>query len=938
MTPLRGRDAELARLEAVASAALEGAGGVVVVKGAAGVGKSRLLTEAGRQARAAGLLVVSGGADELDQVTSWGMLLRALSSSDPPVMTLAHLESVRDLTDQRLAVLDRMRAALEHAAASRPLLVVLDDLQWADPASLLALGSLPIALFSYPVGWLLARRPLPANPALDRALERLDRSGAVRLHLGPLRATDALALARDARPMGTDADLEQLIADAEGNPFYILQLLKAAEPQANGHPGSTVPVSARTAIAQHLRLLSDDARRFLQIGSVLGREFTVAEVTAMMDQPASDLAGAIDEALRAEMLAETPAGLAFRHDLLREAAYDSLPASARLALHRDAGEALRRTGAPVARIAAQLAIGARPGDVAAAITIGRAVTELAPSSPNAAADLAVRALELIGDRDEHGLELTRSAALALGLAGRVAEAREVGERYLAIHRLPADAEADLQVVLRKPWVIDCMEAYPAPLPAFLLADPAVDPAVAATLTALDQMPGIWDGRGEEADRVLADAMRVVIAAGHAPEFEVVAQLRVRNSLIRGRLAEALARAEAAMGAARLLAGPHTPGLYEEMIVSALTASDRISDALAAMRPALASANAAGRAALVFRYRRLRAAMLLSQGRLDDADAEARSVIDLPAELGYPNRVALPLAVIVETALRRGNVAEAEAMLARYAAGARGLLPDLLWARALLADARGDVAAAARALEPVRALQAAGNFFFANYLHHRLPQLVRIARGAGQDKSARAFAAAAATYARQNPEVTALAAAAAQARALVEGDTGLLREAVERAAASEDRLLEAAAREDLGQVIAGREEAAGQLGAAYDFYLRIGAHRDVARVRAALRAAGVRKPRSIPAGPRSSWASLTGAEEAVVDLVANGMTNREAASELFLAPDTINTHLRHAFGKLGIRSRVELARLAAERTGLGLRRFQRGPGLPAGDEQADELDP
>ena len=908
MTPLRGREAELTSLDELAAAAGGGAGGVIVVEGAAGIGKSRLLAEAGKHAAAAGLLVAAGGADELDQVTSWGVLLRALSASAAPIINSADLDSLRDLTDQRLAVVDRMRAALEQAAATRPVLVVLDDLQWADPASLLALGSLPAALFSYPVGWLLALRPLPVSPALDRALKRLEKAGAVRLHLAPLSAADALALARDADLPGTAADLEQLIADAEGNPFYILQLLKAAGPERRGR--DTVPASARTAIARHLRLLSEDARRLLQVASVLGREFTVTEVAAMTVQPAGRLTAAVEEALRAEMLARIPAGLAFRHDLLRQAAYESLPVSARLALHRAAAEALRRTGAPVVRVAGQLIIGARPGDAAAAAAIGRAATELAPSSPNAAADLAVRALALVREQDERRAELVQSAVYALGLAGRITEAREVGERYLAGHRPPAAVEAELQLQLRKPWVIDCMESYPVPLPGHLRADPAIDPGVAATLTALDQMPAIWDGHGEEADRALAGAMRIVIEGGRAAEFAVVAQLRVLNSLIRGHLGEALALAEGALETARSLEGPRSPGLYEEMIVSALTASDRIPDALATMRPALAAANAAGRAALIFRCRRLRAVMLLSQGQLDDADAEARSVIDLPVELGYPNRVALPLSVIVETALRRGNAAEADAVFAHYAAGARGVLPDLLWAAALVADARGDAAAAARALEPVRALLAAGNYFFANYQHHRLPQLVRIARGAGREESAAAFAAAAAAHAGQNPQVNALAAAAAHARALIDGDVGLLREAVERATASEDRLLEAAAREDLGRSLTVRPEAIRQLEAAYDFYLRIGAHRDLARVRSALRALGIRKSQGSIAEQQRGWASLTRAEQAVADLVANGLTNREAASELFLSPDTINTHLRHAFTKLGIRSRAELARLAA----------------------------
>jgi DNA-binding CsgD family transcriptional regulator len=103
-----------------------------------------------------------------------------------------------------------------------------------------------------------------------------------------------------------------------------------------------------------------------------------------------------------------------------------------------------------------------------------------------------------------------------------------------------------------------------------------------------------------------------------------------------------------------------------------------------------------------------------------------------------------------------------------------------------------------------------------------------------------------------------------------------------------------------------------LNAAYEFYVWAGANRDAARVSAALRMLGVRKRRGSVAKPDQGWASLSRSELAVVDLVAQGMTNREAASELFLSPDTINTHLRHAFIKLGIRSRVELARLAAGR--------------------------
>ena len=242
MTPLRGRETELARLGELTDSLRAGAGGVVVVEGAAGIGKSRLLAEARSRATAGGLLVAAGGADELDQVTPWAPLLGALGSSEPPVLASGELGSLRSLSDQRLAVIERMQAALERAASSRPVLIILDDLQWADTATLLALGSLPPSLFSYPVGWLLALRPLPASAALDGLLDRLAEAGAARLHLGPLPMADAVVLARDTGVAGSDADLGERIAGADGNPFYILELLKAGrEPDSRRARSGRLP-------------------------------------------------------------------------------------------------------------------------------------------------------------------------------------------------------------------------------------------------------------------------------------------------------------------------------------------------------------------------------------------------------------------------------------------------------------------------------------------------------------------------------------------------------------------------------------------------------------------------------------------------------------------------------------------------------------------------
>jgi len=787
-------------------------------------------------------------------------------------------------------------------------------MQWADAATVMALGSLPLSLFSYPVMWLLALRPVPASPALEGMLDRLDEAGAQRVHLDPLSVPDAIMLARDAGATGSDTEVAERIAGAAGNPFYISQLLKTGADSDSGVPDRQAQDAIRVAVTRHLRSLSHDARQLLQVASVLGRRFSVAEVAALTGHPSSRLLDAVQEALRAELLVEVPAGLAFRHDLLRHAVYNSLPASIRAALHRDAAKALRATGAPVVRVAGQLAIGALPGDEGAVAFMEQAAAELTASSPGAAADLALRALELAGHEYGRMPELVLSAVRALGAAGRSEQAGSVFEEYLTRHRPSPAVEAELRMQVIQARLADSNSLYSRPLPGHLLADPAVDPAVSATLLALDQVPGMWLGHAARTDQLLEHALLTVTRRGRTDELIVLNQWRVQASLHRGHCGEAVTRARAILDATLSLGTERGSGVPGEMLVTALAADGRIADALEEMRDGLAEAREAGRAGLMFRYQRLRAAMLLSQGDLENADAESRSVVDVPGKLGYPHRTALPVSVMVAVAIRRGALAEARSVIARYRPAPGSVLPDFHWADALAADAVGDPAAAEQALAPIRQQLEAGVFYIVTTQHHRLPQLVRIALSAGQRQSAATFASAAVTLGEQNPHSNTLAAAAAHALALLDDDPDLLREAVKRATVGDDRLLEAAAREDLGRVLGARSaaEAVAHLESAYDFYAQISADRDTARARSALRALGVRKRQPGAARPQDGWASLTRSEQRVAELAARGLTNREVAGELFLSPHTINTHLRHVFTKLGIRSRVELARLLAER--------------------------
>jgi hypothetical protein len=139
---LYGRGRELAVLREFVGTASSGTGGVVRIEGPVGIGKSTLLGETARLAQEHGLHVAVGTADELDQVTPWGPLVRALATAEPPLLGRADLDSLRGAPDQRAGAVEVLRGALEQASPRCGVLVAIDDLQWADAATLHALGAL----------------------------------------------------------------------------------------------------------------------------------------------------------------------------------------------------------------------------------------------------------------------------------------------------------------------------------------------------------------------------------------------------------------------------------------------------------------------------------------------------------------------------------------------------------------------------------------------------------------------------------------------------------------------------------------------------------------------------------------------------------------------------------------------------------------------------
>jgi DNA-binding CsgD family transcriptional regulator len=192
-------------------------------------------------------------------------------------------------------------------------------------------------------------------------------------------------------------------------------------------------------------------------------------------------------------------------------------------------------------------------------------------------------------------------------------------------------------------------------------------------------------------------------------------------------------------------------------------------------------------------------------------------------------------------------------------------------------------------------------------------LVRIGLAAQDDELAQLALATSLRRSELNPGIRSIAGTAAHVRGLLERNHADLRAAVDLFERAPRPLELAAALEDLGAELAAtdRDAAVDVLGRSLAVYTELGATWDARRVRSRLRELGVRR-RLVAAEPETNgWAAMTAAELAVARLVAEGLTNREVAERLFVSPHTVSSHLRHVFSKLGITSRVELARVARD---------------------------
>ena len=905
-----------------------------------------------------GLLVLTGSASELERdLPFWvfvdaldeylqGLEPRRLGGLDddvrselaqvfPSLSSLGNGSGSR-LQHERYRSHRAVRELLELLASTKPLVLILDDLHWADAATVELLGALLHRPPAAPVLTALAVRPRQVSERLSAAVERAHRTGSLhRVELGELTRDEAGELLGAAQRLHVDS----LYEASGGNPFYLEQLARSLD-RAPPRPASgaavtlagvDVPDSVAAALTEELGLLSDSARSVLQGAAVAGDPFE-PELAAAAAGTSEDVAiVAIDDLLQLDLIRPTdvPRRFRFRHPLVRRAVYEAAPGGWRLVAHQRCAEALASAGVAAAVRAHHVEYSARPGDLAAVAVLreaGEAVTHRAPASAERWFSSALRLLPVSAPTEER-VELLLAQAGALAATGRFADSHAALVESIAI--VPRDA-----VALRVRLTAACAgvehllgrhgDAH-ARLERTLaeLDDPSSSEAVALMVElAID---ALYRGEYEPMQAMAARAFEAADTIGDEALTSAALALLALAAALSGAVGEARARRTEAAEVIDRLSDDELARRLDSLVH--LATAEMYLDEFEGSGRHAGRALAIGRATGQLDLHRLIVPMLGTslwvQGRMAEAGEVFDDAIESARLLGTDNvqGVAWYLFNRSFAALAAGEVEIAlatatESMEIGKSVDESMLTGHAAWAlaAALLETGRADEAAelllSSTGGEELQVIPGAWRAVGLELLTRTL-----LAAGRREEAERTAAAAAACADAVGLPMPGGLAAMAQAAVALDAGEPALAAERALDAAAAlgevGDDYHAAMARLLAGRALAAageRDRAATELGRVAASFDEFGAPRWRAQAERELRKLGKTVYRRSAAGKGDGGiASLTERELELARLVVDRKTNPQIAAELFLSQKTVETHLRNIFRKVGVASRVELAR-------------------------------
>jgi DNA-binding CsgD family transcriptional regulator len=956
-----GRGRQVGVLRDLLAEVKAGVGGVVLVVGEQGVGKSALLRAGLADAEDSGARLLWGVADELGQrIPLWLMSEVVGAAEGVPAGSGGVMGG-----DAVAAGIERLLAAVDRLCAESPVVLVAEDLQWADEASLLVWLRLCRVVSQLPLLLAGSCRPGPGAD-VARLRRRVGERGGTVADLGPLaegEVAELVAGLAGGRPGGR---LARVVGQAGGNPLYARELVdglvregrvrvSGGVAELSGGPGVRVPVSLAAAVEGRLGGLAQDAVRVLRWGALLGVEFSVRDLEVVSGRSAGELLPLVDAAVGAGVLVEAGVRLGFRHGLIRQVLYEGMPAGLRAALHVQAARMLAGAGAAPERVAAQLMpAGLGPGQLgwnAEGLVSGAEgpdagpvpgadgdtleipadewvvawLAEAAPvliyRAPTVAAQLLRGVLAQLPGSDRRRAGLEASLVAVWFRLERYEDVERAGARMLA-------GDTDPQRVADTSWLVAyamMRTGRPAQGQVLVtgeLARPGLSPSAQAQLRALQAM--IFNAAGEidQGEDAARQALTEAQEAGNLLAAAYALHALATVSFIRREQTAVLDYID--RGLSLIEMDPEATDLRLLMLSNrafALTDLDRQAEAIAAVQQALALAERAG-TPRVHLVRSALGAMRFDVGEWDDALAE----LELVSAAVVPAHVRLVThgswALIAGHRGDRAMLAEHLRAVEDVDLSAGTSLSNahvMLLARSLAAelDGRPEQAAAvlAESLEPGVADGMPGMYLL-------LTPLARLALASGDTGTAAAAAALAAAEAEREP-VPFVAALLDNCRGLVAADPALVLAAAAYFRETGRPLYRAQALEDAAVLAAeqGEPAAARQyLAEATVIYAGLGAAWDARRAGGRLERFGVRPgPAPYRARPARGWEALTPTEVRVAHLVAEGRSNPDVAAELFLSRNTVQTHVSHILAKLAARSRAEIIREAIRHPAPSARR-------------------